>query len=139
VLDIGATNVEVVRRVMDAEHRRDTATIFALYDVDIEWDASRVGGPEVGHPGTLRGHDGVRSWLRSWYEGFGNVSYETEELIDAGEHVVLVVRQRGRGRASGADVSLRLYGAWTVRDRKVVRVVWFLDRIEALKAVGLET
>ena len=40
--------------------------------------------------------------------------------------------------ASGADVSLRLYGAWTVRDRKVVRVVWFLDRVEVLEAVGLE-
>jgi ketosteroid isomerase-like protein len=135
---VSPDNVEVVRRVMDAERRRDTATIFALYDVHIEWDASRVGGPEVGHPETLRGHDGVRSWLRSWYEGFGNVSYEVEELIDAGEQVVLVVSQHGRGRASGADVSLRLYGVWTVRGRKVVRVVWFLDRIEALKAVRLK-
>ena len=131
-------NVEVVRGVIDAERRRDAATIFGLYDVDIEWDASRVDGPEVGLPETPRGHDGVRSWLRSWYEGFGNVSYEVEELIDAGEHVLLVVNQHGRGRASGADVSLRLYGAWTVRDRKVVRVVWFLDRVEVLEAVGLE-
>ena len=131
-------NVEVVRRVIAAERRRDTATIFALYDLDIEWDVSRVGGPMAGHPGLLRGHDGVRSWLRTWYEGFGNVSYEVEELIDAGEHVLLVVNQHGRGRASGADVSLRLYGAWTVRNRKVVRVAWFLDRIEALRAVGLE-
>ena len=131
-------NVEVVRRVIAAERRRDTATIFALYDVDIEWDVSRVGGPVAGHPEMLRGHDGVRSWLRTWYEGFGNVSYEVEELIDAGEHVLLVVNQHGWGRASGADVSLRLYGAWTVRNRKVVRVAWFLDRIEALRAVGLE-
>jgi ketosteroid isomerase-like protein len=135
---VSQENVEVVRRVMDAERCRDTATVFALYDEDIEWDVSRVGGPVAGHPEMLRGHNGVRSWLRTWYEGFGGVSYEVEELIDAGEHVVLVVNQHGRGRASGADVSLRLYGVWTVRDRKVVRVAWFLNRIDALKAVGLE-
>jgi ketosteroid isomerase-like protein len=135
---VSQENVEVVRRVMGAEQGRDVATVFALYDVDIEWDVSRVGGPVVGHPGVLKGHDGVRSWLRSWYEEFGSVSYEVEELIDAGEDVVLAVSQQGRGRSSGADVSLTLYGTWTVRDGKVVRVIWFLDRVEALKAVGLE-
>ena len=130
-------NVEIVRRVMDAERRRDLAAIFALYDEDVEWDVSHAGATVAGQIGTLRGHDGVRRWMRTWYEAFEDVIYDVEELIDAGEHVMLVITQRGRGRASGAEVSVRMYGAWTVRDGKVVRVAWFLDRAEALEAVGL--
>jgi ketosteroid isomerase-like protein len=95
------------------------------------------GGPVAGQIRTLRGHDGVRTWLRSWYEAFEDVRYEVEELIDAGEQVVVVVGQRARGRASGVDVLMSLFGVWTLRDGKVVRVVWFQDREEALEAAGL--
>jgi ketosteroid isomerase-like protein len=134
---VSRENVEVVRRVMDAEARREEAAIFALYDEDIVWDVSEAGGPVAGVVGALRGHAGVRSWLRTWYEGFENVTYEVEELLDAGEHVLAVITMRGRGRTSGADVLTRLYGAWTMRDGKVVRVAWFDSREKALEAVGL--
>jgi uncharacterized protein len=135
--ELSRENVDIVRQVMDAEGRSDEAAIFALYDNDIEWDVSHFGGPVAGQVGTLRGHDGVRSWFRTWYEGFEDVRYELEELIDAGEHVVLVISQHARGRASGVEVSTRMFGAWTMRDAKVVRVAWFQDREEALEAVGL--
>jgi ketosteroid isomerase-like protein len=134
---MSAENVEIVRRIMDAERRRDAATIFSLYDEGIEWDVSSAGAAVAGQIGILRGHEGVRHWMRTWYEGFEDVIYEVEELIDAGEHVMLVLSQRGRGRASGAEVSVRMYGAWTMREGKVVRVAWFLDHDDALKAVGL--
>ena len=130
-------NVEIVRQVMDAEARGDLESIFALYDEDIEWDVSRAGGPAAGQIGILRGHDGVRTWLRTWYEGFEKVTYEIDELIDAGERVFVVMTMRGRGRESGVDVHTVLYGAWTMRDRKVAGVVWFQDRGEALEAAGL--
>ena len=129
-------NLEVVRRVLEAQARGDEAAIFALYDEDIEWDASRTGGAVAGL-GVLRGHDGVRTWFRAWYEGFEDVEYYIEELIDAGEHVVAGVGQRGRGRSSGAPAVMTLYGIWTVRDGKVVGIRWFATRDEALEAVGL--
>jgi ketosteroid isomerase-like protein len=130
-------NVEIVRRVMEAEARGDETTIFAHYDEDILWDVSGAGGPVAGIVDTFRGHEGVRSWLRTWYEGFKDVTYEIDELADAGEHVLLALTMKGKGRASGADVTTRLYGAWTLRERKVVRVAWFQSRDEALEAVGL--
>jgi ketosteroid isomerase-like protein len=130
-------NVEVVRRVLDAEARGDMAAIFACYDEDIVWDVSGAGGPAAGVVETFRGHEGVRAWLRIWYEAFKDVTYEVGELIDADEHVLAVITMRGQGRASGADVMTRLYGAWTLRDQKVVRVAWFQTREEALDAVGL--
>ena len=36
-------NVEIVRRVYEAAARRDAANIFALYDPDVELDATRTG------------------------------------------------------------------------------------------------
>jgi ketosteroid isomerase-like protein len=63
---------------------------------------------------------------------------DLEELIEAGEHgVVSVMVQRGRGRASGAEVEDRLGTVWTIREGKIVRVVWFPTPEEALEAVGL--
>jgi ketosteroid isomerase-like protein len=34
-------NVEVVQRLFDAIGRRDSEAVLALYDPEIEWDASR--------------------------------------------------------------------------------------------------
>ena len=38
-------NVEIVRRLFDAVAGRDTATVLALYDRDLEWTAREVDGP----------------------------------------------------------------------------------------------
>jgi ketosteroid isomerase-like protein len=48
------------------------------------------------------------------------------------------VTVRGRGRASGIEVEARSGAAvWTMREGKIVRVVWFPTRAEALEAAGL--
>ena len=132
-------NVEIVRRVYDAAARRDAATVLALYDPDIESDASQlgiagiVGGDEV----VYRGHDGLRRFFRDWHEAWTNIEYDFEELIDAGdEHVIAVVTRHARGRASGVEVERPFALVWTLRGGKVAQVVWFLSRAEALEAVG---
>jgi ketosteroid isomerase-like protein len=37
-------NVEIVRRVFDAVARDDSASVLALFDPEVEWDNSRIGG-----------------------------------------------------------------------------------------------
>ena len=132
-------NVEIVRRVYDAAARRDAAAVFALYDPEVELDASRVGVPdlEADADGISRGHAGLRRFFREWHQAWGRIEYDYEELIDAGQHVISVVNRRGRGRSSGAEVELHVALVWTLREGKVVRVVWFPDRAEALEAAGL--
>jgi ketosteroid isomerase-like protein len=130
-------NVEVVRRVYEAAARRDAATVLALYDPEVELDNTRlqiVGGAG----GIYHGHDGLRDFFREWHEAWESVEYDYDELIDAGdEQVIALVTRRGRGRASGADVELRVALVWTLRDGKIIRVVWFPTREEALEAAGL--
>ena len=132
-------NVDVVRQVFNAAGRRDRAAVLALYDPEVEWDASQPGTPgDMAGAGVYRGHDGLRSWFRSWHEAWDDLVDECEERIDAGEQVVSVSTMRGRGRTSGAEVTSRRYsGVWTIRDGKVTRVVWFPTRAEALDAAGV--
>ena len=134
-------NVEVVRRLFDAVARRDDETVLALYDPDVEWDGSRHRWAEVlaGDP-VWRGHDGLRAFFQQYYEMWEDFETDLEELIDAGEHVVSIVTQRARGRSSGLDVEWTdSIGVWTIRDGRVVRVVWFPTREEGLEAAGLGT
>ena len=87
--------------------------------------------------GRYRGVEGVRSWMLDLYSGWEKVDLSCEELIDAGEQVIAVLSVRGRGRVSGIELGYRPAGVWTLRQGKVVRVVWFPTRDEALEAVGL--
>jgi ketosteroid isomerase-like protein len=41
-------NVEIVRQVYEAAAGRDAASIFALYDPDVELDATRLGVGDLG-------------------------------------------------------------------------------------------
>lgn len=130
---MSAENVEIVRRVYAA--RGDPEAVLAYYDPDVEFDASRFAfGRLVGGAGVYRGHEGLRQFFREYYSAWSQIEDAYEELIDAGESVVTVVRARGRGRRSGVEVETSSAAVWTIRDGKVVRVEWFSDRDEALEA-----
>jgi len=129
-------NVEIVRRVYEAAASRNGDAVLDLYDPDVELDATRLGlvssSEELYHR-----HEGLRSLFREWHEAWGSIEYSYEELIDAGDQVVSVVTRHARGRASGIEVERPFALLWTVREGKVARLVWFLDRAEALEAAGL--
>jgi ketosteroid isomerase-like protein len=130
-------NVEIVRRLYDAVARRDAATVLALYDPEVEFDYTHGPLRDLIGRRVYHGHDGLRLWFREWHEAWENVDYDCEELIGAGDQVVSVDIGRGRGRASGIEVEAGQCGVWTIRDGKIVRVVWFPTREEALEAAGL--
>lgn len=131
---MSSENVEVVRRVYDAAARRDSETVLSLYHPDVELDSTRL---RVDAAALYRGHDGLRTFFREWNEAWESIDYEVEELIDAGtKQVVSVVTRHGRGRSSGVEVAVRVALLWTVREGKVIRVIWFRTRDEALAAAG---
>jgi len=129
-------NREIVRQVYEAAARRDAETVLALYDPEVELDAS-VLSLEGQRGGIFHGHDGLRSLFREWHEAWGQIEYSYEELVDAGEQVISVVTRHARGRASGVEVERPFALLWTLRHGRVIRVVWYLDRTEALEAAGV--
>lgn len=130
-------NIEVVRQVYEAAARRDGAAVLALYDRGVEWDVSRSPMARLVGEKLYHGHEGLRRFFRAYHEAWESIEYDAEELIDAGNHVISVDVERARGRASGVATDLTQYAVWTITDGKIVRVVWFPTRFEALEAVGL--
>ena len=131
-------NVEIVRRVFEATARRDADAVLALYHPEVEWDVSKDGAMrQMFGSDVYRGREGLQRFFHKWHEAWEDMRNEPEELIDAGDDVVVVVTDRARGRVSGAEVARTHAAVWSVRDRKVARVAWFPTRTEALEAAGL--
>ncbi len=128
-----------MRSIYEAAARSDSEAALSLYDPEVELDFTRLRHAQAIGRGLYHGHEGLRSWYREWYEAWENFEEICEELIDAGERVISVWNQRGRGRASGAEVELphRAAAVWTLREGKIIRLVGFDSREEALEAVGL--
>jgi ketosteroid isomerase-like protein len=128
-------NVEVVRRAWEAWKRRDIDGLFALYDPEIVWDMSHY---DDVISGVFRGHEGVRRFFRQWLEPFETYHAHAENFIDAGDSVVVEVRQGGRGKASKAHVEMPVYWqVYNIRNGLVMRVEPYKVKAEAYEAAGL--
>ena len=132
-------NVEIVRTLAEGFQHRQHERAFEYYDPEIEWDASNAGllGPDLA--GVYRGHEGVRTYWRHWLSAWSDLHFEIQDVVDAGDLVVLLVRnQRQWGRHSGIATEVPPYGmVFTLRDGKVIRWRGYLDQESALKAAGL--
>ena len=118
-------NVDIVRRVYDAVQTSDSATVFALYDPEVEWDWSRHPISSMIGGSVYRGHEGLRDFFRDLREVWEETEWSVKEMLDGGDHVVVLVDQRTRGRTSGVQVIASAVSVWTVQAGRIVRVVWF--------------
>ena len=130
-------NVEIVRGIYDAVARRDASSPFDVYDEDIVWDLSRSSRAALNPRPVYHGHEGVRHAWRHALDAFRDIDFEVEELIDAGNQVLAVIREREVGRVSTVPVEATHFAVWTLARGKVTRMRVFDDRAEALEAVGL--
>jgi ketosteroid isomerase-like protein len=107
----------------------------SLFAPDLEVSFSAVdAGAKLG---PFHGPDAFSTAWRDWLEPWGRYEIETEELLDAGEHVVAFVRVRGRTRRDGVEFEHAPAAVWTVRDGRVAALRFYLDRDEALAVAGL--
>jgi ketosteroid isomerase-like protein len=132
-------NVELVRRLLDLFAKGEHEAVFVLYDPEIEWDATNHAALVDDLSGIYRGHEGVRTYWRQWLQAWRDIEFEVEDVRDAGDEVVALIRnQRQWGRRSGIVTEMPPYGlVFTIRGGKVVRWCAYPDHRSALEAVGL--
>jgi ketosteroid isomerase-like protein len=131
---VSAENVEIVRRIYEADARRDAAAALELIDSEIEVEYhGQLIDKDVGY----HGHAGLLRLRESIYENFEDFRIEVEEFIDHDEHVVVALHQRAVGKASGAPVDIHIGQVWTLHHGKAVRWRIYKDKAEALAALGL--
>jgi uncharacterized protein len=129
---VSRENVEVVRAAYRSFNRTHELDLDAFHP-NIEWQTR----DDLPDSGTHRGYAGVTQHVSSWVEAFEGLRVDPEELIDADDLVVAVVRLHGRVRDSGHDVEMEETHVWRLLDGKATEVREYQTRAEALKAVGL--
>ena len=75
--------------------------------------------------------------MAEWGDAWEDWELEVEDYLDAGERVVVIVRQHGRSKASGVSVDMHFAQVWTIRDGQQVRMQMYASTKEALEATGL--
>ena len=126
------TNADFLRDGYEAMNRGELSSVLDLLDPDIEWEEGAV-APEGG---THRGRDSFVRFFGSWLESFDEFQVEPVEIIERGDHLVVVARQSGRGRTSAVPITREVVHVWTVSDGRAVPWRSFPSRAAALAAVG---
>jgi ketosteroid isomerase-like protein len=126
-------NLEAVRAIYRRWSEDDFRASVDLLDPLVLF----VMRPEFPDAGTYLGLERLAEYTRGFLEPWTHITVEAEEVVDAGDSVVVAVRQRGVGAGSGAVTEFGYYHVWSFRGRKVIRLENFRDRAEALEAVGL--
>jgi ketosteroid isomerase-like protein len=126
-------NVDVVRDGYDAINREgpDGARRYMDPDIELEMPEGLIDA------GSYRGRDAVMRVWHAYFDEFDEFRWEIERLFGVEDRVFLRVRERGRGRQSGAEVDWRRWWVYTLRDGLIVRAEFCRDETTALEAVGL--
>jgi ketosteroid isomerase-like protein len=129
---VSPEDLETVSRAYDAFARGDLETLRTFLAPDIEWRTTQ----EVPFMGNYVGLDEFLRGMDEWTGAFEEITTEVDEMIDAGDSVVVCHRMRGRGRDSGAEVDLAICQVVGVRDGQLIRMHDYATREEALEAAA---
>jgi ketosteroid isomerase-like protein len=86
---------------------------------------------------TYSGIDGFREMWTDWLEPWASYHVQVDEMIEVGDNVVVLVRDRARRRGMDAEVELISGSLWTFTDGRISRVQFYANREELRDAVGL--
>lgn len=125
----------VIGRLAEAWRRGDLDGALGVYDPAIELDVSACNAGFF-FAGKYHGHAGVKQFFAEWAEDWDDFRSTYERWDHAGDHVVAMVRDRARGKRSGAVTQQLLAHVLTFRAGKVVRYRIFQTREQALAALA---
>jgi ketosteroid isomerase-like protein len=104
-----------------------------LFAEDVVCDVSERPGGRIWH-GPLGVRDAMVEWRGAWEEW----ELETERYVDAGADRVLILwRERGRGKGSGVPIEQRGGNLLTIREGRIVHIRLYMDQQAALVAAGV--
>jgi ketosteroid isomerase-like protein len=131
--------VELVRRFLELASRTDLRSDewphLQLLAEDVVYHPVQ----EMAEARECRGREDFRRLMEDFYlqEWSDDLSWKATSFSDRGDQVIVRMEMSGHGRASGAGFSGRIFAVYTVRDGEIVQVDDFIERADALQAVGL--
>ena len=125
--------VEIVRAVYAAVERGDLAATESYIHPDIEFH-TYINAPEAG---VYLGKEAVQRYNETLFAQFETLRIEVEELVDAGDRVIVVTTQHAVPKGGENEIEVRMAEVWTVRDGLLAERHSYSTKDEALEAVGV--
>jgi ketosteroid isomerase-like protein len=130
---VSGENLEVVKRAIAALNQRDIDRYLACCTPTIE-----LRMPMAPIESVYQGPEGIRRWWADTADVDPGAQLQLEHLEAVGENRAFAFWHiTGRGRSSGVPFEGDAASVYTFVDAKIDRIEVFLDREEALEAVGL--
>ena len=138
-------NVEIVRKMYEAFNRALAQENVEIARGDMDalldfWDPEFELHDFADSPVVLGEVRGPEVWVR-WIEQVtdaAEIQFQPEQLIEAGDRVVIPLRMLARGKISGVRTEFDLVVVSTLRNGRIARSEVYRDRAQALEAVGLQ-
>jgi ketosteroid isomerase-like protein len=132
-----------VSRTQAAWMREDFECGLIGYAPDVVLTVEARPGTRLDFEPSYRGRDGVRAFIRTFQDVFGDLSYQPQWLVDLGDNLlVMLLKQSLRGRASGVEVegvtAHRLHVQNGLVAREEVHAAPGDDWEPVVRAVGLD-
>jgi ketosteroid isomerase-like protein len=122
--------ISVVSRGYAALNRGDIQSVLELVDPEFSW----TDPPEVVGAAAGSGRRDFALYLAGFAQAWDEFRCEPEEFRRLGDALVVIVREGGRGKLSGAVVDHRLIHVWRFRGGMAVSLEAFVDSGEALES-----
>ena len=129
-----STRLDLVESALAAWNRGDFAGFAAHVAEDVVW--VEVSGRPESEGSELRGRERLRRSLETLFDAWESYHLELERAYEAEDRVVAIVRETGRGRASGLEIDSRWGYVVTVDGSEITHVEAYRDPDLAVAAAG---
>jgi len=130
---VSGENVGILKGIYAGWERGD----FTIGEAAFADDVSMFIDPEIPDTGLYEGLEGIREYTRQFLEPWDSLTIAAESYEDAGDTVLVKVRQSGTGRDSRVPVTLDYFHVWRFRDGAVIRLESILREQAAREAAGV--
>ena len=130
---MNSKNAAAIKTLYEAAGHGEMETVLAQLDPEIivhEQESLPV-------EDTYRGYDGFKQLFVDLTGVWADFNFALEEVYDAGDLVVAVVRLRGQSKKSGASLDMPMIELWRMKNGRAIEcrsIVW--DTARYLEVVG---
>ena len=125
---------DLVRRLQAAWNRGDVDAVMAGHHPDAVY--VMIGGLESLVGREFQGRDAIREFFEDFQASFGGLHIEVEQVIPAGERILVILNQHNRGEAGGVETFNRWAQLLFFSKGLIIRAENYYEVDKALEAIG---
>jgi ketosteroid isomerase-like protein len=106
-----------------------------MFHPEIAWDLTTT--EAWAEQQVYRGHDGVRRFVADWLEAWADYDFEVDDVVEAGERVLVLGHQHAMAKGSGVPVEMHGAHVITLREGLITHVRLYSSQEDALRDLGV--